>query len=95
MERLQAAGVPAGVVQRQSDLLADAQLAHRGHFVTTHHAHLGTLLVERAGFRLADGPGGYSRCGPLLGEHTDAILRDVLGLDADEIARLRARGVLS
>ena len=76
MERLQAAGVPAGVVQRESDLLADPQLAHRGHWIPTQHAHLGTLLVERAGFRLSDAPGGYSHCGPLLGAHTDAILRD-------------------
>ena len=96
MQRLQAAGVPAGVVQRESDLLADPQLAHRGHWIRTQHAHLGTLLVERAGFRLADAPGGYTHCGPLLGEHTDAILRDVLGLDAAEIARLlRAGGVSS
>ena len=33
MERLQAAGVPAGVVQRESDLLEDPQLAHRGHWI--------------------------------------------------------------
>jgi benzylsuccinate CoA-transferase BbsF subunit len=94
MERLQAAGVPAGVVQFEPDVLEDPQLAHRGHWVSTQHPHLGTLLVERAGFRLSDGPGGYARCGPLLGEHTDAILSEILGLDAAEIARLRARGVL-
>ena len=95
MDRLQAAGVPAGVVQTEPDLLADPQLAHRGHWVPTEHAHLGTLLVERAGFRLSDGPGGFSRPGPLLGEHTDAILSEILGVDAAEIASLRARGVLS
>jgi crotonobetainyl-CoA:carnitine CoA-transferase CaiB-like acyl-CoA transferase len=94
MEELQTAGVPAGVVQRESDLLEDPQLAHRGHWVRAQHAHLGTLLLERAGFRLSDALGGYAHCGPLLGEHTDAILREVLGLDAAEISRLRAAGVL-
>jgi len=94
MERLQAAGVPAGVVQSEPDLLADPQLAHRGHWVPTEHPHLGTLLVERAGFRLSDAESGFSRPGPLLGEHTDAILRELLGLDHAKIARLRENGVL-
>jgi benzylsuccinate CoA-transferase BbsF subunit len=94
LQRLQAAGVPAGVVQYEADLLEDAQLAHRGHWIPTQHAHLGTLLVERAGFRLSDATGGFTHCGPLLGEHTDAILRDVLGLETAEISRLRAGGVL-
>lgn len=95
MERLQAAGVPAGVVQTEPDLLADPQLAHRGHWVEAEHVHLGTLPLERAGFRLSESPGGYARPGPNLGEHTDAILRELLGLDAAEIARLREADVLT
>jgi benzylsuccinate CoA-transferase BbsF subunit len=92
---LQEAGVEAGVVQNEADLLSDPQLAHRGHWVPVEHPHLGPLLVERAGFRLSASPGGYARPGPLLGEHTDGILRDLLGLSPDEIARLRREEVLA
>jgi benzylsuccinate CoA-transferase BbsF subunit len=91
---LQEAGVEAGVVQNEPDLLSDPQLAHRGHWAPVEHPHLGSLLVERAGFRLSEDPGGFVRPGPLLGEHTDAILRDLLGFAPEEIARLREEEVL-
>lgn len=95
MAGLQEAGVPAGVVQTPETLLRDPQLAHRGHFARVEHAGLGPLFVERSGFRLAEHPGGFAGAGPRLGEHTDEVLRDELGLDAGEIAALRARGVLA
>jgi benzylsuccinate CoA-transferase BbsF subunit len=94
MQRLQRAGVQAGVVQGEPELLADPQLAHRGHWVPAEHPYLGTLQLERAGFRLSEGPGGFAKPGPLLGEHTDAILREVLGLSGAEIAALRERQIL-
>lgn len=95
MAGLQEAGVPAGVVQTPEALLRDPQIAHRGHFVRVEHALLGTLFVERSGFRLAANPGGFASAGPRLGEHTDAVLRDLLGLGPEEIAGLRERGVLT
>ena len=88
MDRLQESGVEAGVVQNDADLLRDPQLAHRGHFVPLEHARLGELACERSGFRLASAEGGYERAAPLLGEHNEEILGGVLGLDAEEIARL-------
>jgi len=95
MRDLQAAGVAAGVVQRDVDLLADPQLAARGHFVPCRHAALGELQVERSGYRLAHHPGGYHRAGPLLGEHTEEVLGEVLGLETAEIEELAAAGVLA
>jgi benzylsuccinate CoA-transferase BbsF subunit len=91
---LQEAGVEAGVVQDEPDLLSDPQLADRRHWVPVEHPRLGPLLVERAGFRLSQDPGGFARPGPLLGEHTDSILQDLLGLAPEEIARLRQEEVL-
>jgi len=95
MAGLQEAGVPAGVVQTPEVLLRDPQLAHRGHYLRVEHPVLGTLYAERSGFRLAEHPGGFASAGPLLGEHTDQVLRELLGLAPDEIAALRERGVLS
>ena len=94
-ERLQAAGVEAGPVQGFDALLADPQLAHRGHFVPIRHAQLGELPFERSGFRLSQSPGGFSRPGPNLGEHNQAVLGGILGLSAEEIEALVARGVVA
>jgi len=95
MAELQAAGVEAGVVQRFDELLEDPQLAVREHWIDLHHSVLGPVKLERSGFRFSEIPGGLTSAGPLLGEHTDEILRDVLGLGDEEIERLRAADVLS
>lgn len=95
MAGLQEAGVPAGVVQTPEALLRDPQLAHRGHFVRVEHPALGTLYAERSGFRLAEHPGGFASAGPLPGEHTDEVLRELLGLAPEAIAALRERGVVA
>jgi benzylsuccinate CoA-transferase BbsF subunit len=94
MARLQAAGIEAGVVQTFDDLLADPQLAARGHFETLRHEPLGELRFEHCGIRLAGSPARLATPGPNLGQHTEEILREQLGLDADEIASLSERGVL-
>ena len=92
---LQSHGVPAGVVQDFARLLRDPQLAHRRHFVTLDHAALGPLAYERSGFRLSESPGGFDDSGPLLGEDNDVVLGEILGLDAAEIERLVAEGVVA
>ncbi len=86
--RLQNAGVEACVVQTFDDLLSDPQLSHRGHWVPIHHSNLGVLKFERSGFRLSEGSGTFSTPGPNLGEHNTIILREVLGLSDEAVARL-------
>jgi len=95
MERLQAAGVPAGAVQAPADVLADPQLAHRGHFVELDHPVLGALASERSGFRLSECEGSVRAPAPLLGEHTRRVLGEVLGLGDGELDQLEADGVLT
>jgi crotonobetainyl-CoA:carnitine CoA-transferase CaiB-like acyl-CoA transferase len=86
--RLQDAGVQAAPVQTARDLLADPQLAHRGHFVRLRHVNLGEMVFERAGMRFSEGSGELRTPGPNLGEHSREILADVLGLDDARIAQL-------
>jgi crotonobetainyl-CoA:carnitine CoA-transferase CaiB-like acyl-CoA transferase len=95
MERLQAAGVRAGVVQTPADLLADPQLAWRGHFRRLPHPRLGPLACEHSGIRLEGHPPFLARAGPLLGEHNAEVLGGALGLPPGEIERLAASGVLA
>ena len=91
---LQSAGLEAVAVNDLVDLHSDPQLAWRGHFVRAVHPAIGDMLLERNGFRL-DAPAGYRGPAPLLGEHTEMVLGDILGIDAAERARLAESGALS
>lgn len=92
---LQGAGLPAGAVQNAQDLIVDdPQLRHREHWRYLEHPEMGRSLYGVSPFRLSSTPGELSRAAPLLGEHTDEVLRDVLGLSTESIAELSASGVL-
>ena len=92
--RLQAAQVPAHVVQTSRDLRHDPQLHHRGHFVTVAHPMGGATVVEGSRFRLSRTPAAVASTAPSYGQHNDAVLRDVLGYDDDAITALVASGAL-
>jgi benzylsuccinate CoA-transferase BbsF subunit len=94
MDRLQQAGIPAGVVLKGSDLLADPRLRARGHFWALPHAEMGTLDYNGPAYRFSRTPSRLTSAAPLLGEHTDEVMRDVLGLTEAEISKLRTDGVL-
>jgi benzylsuccinate CoA-transferase BbsF subunit len=93
-EMAQAAGIEAVPVADFGDAWSDPQLRHRGHFVTLAHPCMGECGYERNGFRLSDAAAGYERTSPLLGEHNDYVLGEVLGLDEAERKRLAEDGVL-
>ena len=81
------AGVPASVVQRPLDLHSDAQLAHRGFYVTLDHAELGPMLLEAFPTRFSAKRRMLHAAAPCLGQHTDYVLRELLGLTPAEIQR--------
>jgi benzylsuccinate CoA-transferase BbsF subunit len=92
-EILQQHGIAAGLVATCADLHADPQLRHAGLFVTVEHPVLGSVPLEGNGFRLPDSPAAWRRA-PLWGEHTEGVLGEWLGLDREEVARLRETRVL-
>jgi benzylsuccinate CoA-transferase BbsF subunit len=94
MHRLQAVGVEAGVVQSFDDLLADPQLEARGHFEKLRHVHLGEMAFENSAVRCEESPPRLRSPGPNLGEDTQRVLREALGMEAAEIDALEERGVL-
>lgn len=93
-ECLQAAGIEAVPVQDWQDLLADPQLAIRGHFDRLDHPVLGECWYQHNGFRLSDAPVRYSQPAPTLGQHTEEVLGEVLGLSNKEIAVLKESGAV-
>ena len=94
MQRCQAAGVAAGVVQNCQDLFSDPQLVHRGHFVYLDHPEMGVHATDGNCFTLSESPAEYQRPAPLLGQHTHQLCREVLGMSDDEIAALESQGAL-
>jgi crotonobetainyl-CoA:carnitine CoA-transferase CaiB-like acyl-CoA transferase len=92
-ERLQAAGVDAGPVEDFADLHEDPQLAHRRHFRSVEHAVLGRHPVETHAMRFSAMEPRIRSAAPRLGEHTEHVLRELLGMDDAEFARLRDAGV--
>ncbi|HWP66008.1 MAG TPA: CoA transferase [Candidatus Limnocylindria bacterium] len=91
---LLAAGVDAAPVEDLGDLHADPQLVHRRHFRPVAHPVLGTHPAETHAIRFSGMEPSLRRAAPRLGEHTEHVLRDLLGMDADEYERLAAAGVL-
>jgi benzylsuccinate CoA-transferase BbsF subunit len=92
-EQLQARGIPAYGVSSNEDVMADPQLAARGHWVERDHPVMGAHLYEMPPFRLEEHAVRVGRA-PLIGEHTEQVLSEVLGMDREEIAAARAAGAL-
>ncbi len=94
MEILAAAGVPAGVVQRSSDLLEDPQLVHREFFRPLNHQEMGTIPYGGHQFRVGGYDSGPRSPAPVLGQHNDQVLREVLGMTDEEISQAIIDGAL-
>jgi len=94
MEMLQAAGVPAGPAESTKDLHEDPQLAHRRHFWRLEHPEIGPHCYDGFPFRLSLTPGTLARPGPLLGQHTELVCREVLGMSDSEFVELLSTGAL-
>jgi len=92
--KLQAAGVPCGRINSVKEALDAPQTAARAMIETVEHPSIGPLKVIGTPFKFSDTPTSLRRAPPLLGQHTDEILREELGLDAARIAQLRAEKVI-
>jgi len=92
--RLIECGVPAGVVQRSSDLLRDPQYRHRGFHREHEHGEMGRVPYSGHAYRIAGYDSGPRFAAPTMGEHLHEVLHGVLGLDDDEIAEAIAGGAL-
>ena len=94
MRQLQDAGVPAGVINDPRDLFEDPQLLHRNHFRWLDHPEIGAYATDRSEFELSLTPGSLDTPAPLLGQHTEHFLRDIIGLSDEEYRSLESDGVL-
>jgi crotonobetainyl-CoA:carnitine CoA-transferase CaiB-like acyl-CoA transferase len=92
--KLQAAGVPCGRINSVAQALEDPHAAARGMVETVEHPAVGALRLLGIPFTLSGTPATVRRPPPTLGQHTDQILREELGLADQRVAELRAHGVI-
>lgn len=91
---LEAVGVPCAPVNDLAKVFADPQVVARGLTIELPHALGGKVPQVASPIRLSETPVEYRRAPPMLGEHTAVVLEELLGLGGDEVASLRAAGVL-
>jgi crotonobetainyl-CoA:carnitine CoA-transferase CaiB-like acyl-CoA transferase len=87
------AGVPVGAINSIADVVEHPQARARGALVDTDHPTAGRVRVVAPPVRLSETPGTLRRPAPRLGEHTKEVLGGI-GMDAEQIARLEAAGVI-
>ncbi len=95
MTRLQAAGVPAGVVQTGADLLRDPQLRHRNYFASFADSLIGPFEIPRAGITFRGTAEEPLRLPNRFGADNDSILGEILGYDKATIERWRQEEILT
>jgi crotonobetainyl-CoA:carnitine CoA-transferase CaiB-like acyl-CoA transferase len=94
MQLLEPLGVPCGPINRLDQVFADPQVIHRGLRVDVAHRIAGSLPLVANPIRFSRTPITYEAPPPLLGEHTDHVLRHLIGKSPQEIEALRQRGVI-
>jgi len=93
MDTLNPLDVPCGPILSMKELAAEPSLRATGTIVEVDHPERGKYLTVGNPIKLSDSPADVERA-PLLGEHTEEILKEVVGLDDQEIAAAREQGAI-
>jgi len=94
MEKCNAHDIPVGPILSMRELADEPSLRATGTVVEVDHPGRGKYLTVGNPIKLSDSPAVVRRS-PLLGEHTEEILRDVLGYSAKEVAEIKASGAIT
>jgi formyl-CoA transferase len=91
---LQEAEVPCAPVQTIDQVFSDPQVIHRGMLAEIDHPSAGKIRTAGIPVKFSATPAGFHIPPPRLGEHTESVLAEWLGMNGPEIAALREKGVL-
>jgi crotonobetainyl-CoA:carnitine CoA-transferase CaiB-like acyl-CoA transferase len=85
-------GIPVGAINDLGQLAEHPQVKARGALVEVEHKRLGRVRIAGPAARLSETPAAVRSASPLMGEHTEEVLAEILGLSAAQIAELRVAG---
>jgi formyl-CoA transferase len=91
---LEAAGVPCGPINNIDEVFADPQVVARGVQIDLPHPTAGNVKLVGSPMKMSVTPPRHDMPPPLLGQHTDEVLRDLLQQSPEQIAALRERGIV-
>jgi formyl-CoA transferase len=94
MALLNKAGVPAGAVLDSADLIDDPSLRATGILTEVEHPVRGPVVLPGWPVRMSGSPTPAVKCPPLLGEHTDEILSEVIGMSSEALKQNRESGII-
>ncbi len=94
VELLVGASIPCGPVNNMEGIFADPQVLHREMIVEVPHETIGTLRLGGVPIKYSETPASVRLPPPLLGQHTDEILADVLGYSQEQVDVLRRQGAI-
>ena len=92
---LEAAGVPCGPINTLGDVFDNPQVIARDMCITLPHPSAGEVRLVGNPIKMSATPAQYGAPPPLLGQHTDLILRDVLHYSPEKIAELKNLGIIT
>lgn len=95
IEALESYGVPAGAVQNAADVAHCPHLEARGMFVRVQDPDVGEIRMPRAPLAFNDMPDVPAGTAPRVGQHTSEILKSLLGLTPDDLAKYATDGVVT
>ncbi|HSW58155.1 MAG TPA: CoA transferase [Dehalococcoidales bacterium] len=87
-------GVPCSTVRSISDLVKDEQLEYRHFWQEVEHSFAGIIKYPGPPFRHSITPGRIERPAPLLGEHNEKVICEILGYDRKDLVKMRQMGVI-
>ncbi|MEO7853901.1 MAG: CaiB/BaiF CoA-transferase family protein, partial [Rubrivivax sp.] len=93
MTLLKAANVPCGPINTLDKVYQDPQVQHRGMKVELQHP-AGPISLLASPLRFSGTPVSYEVPPPLLGQHTEAVMQELLGMDVQQVHALREQGVI-
>lgn len=94
VKRIHAMKVPVGVINDIGRALDEPQVVARDMLVEIPHAQNPAFRMVGSPLKLSETPVEYQRPAPMLGEHTDEVLKRRLGIDDTRLAQLKAEGVI-
>jgi crotonobetainyl-CoA:carnitine CoA-transferase CaiB-like acyl-CoA transferase len=94
LEKLQDVGIPCGPINTIEDVFNHPQAAARNLKIEIEHPTAGMVCFPGFPYKMSETPAELHRPPPMLGEHTDEVLRGLLGYSDEEMVSLRERGVV-